>query len=317
MIVYDCVEALENVIKIEYSYLRKFNFENIYNYFRYNKDYKNLEKLIKFYGKNLPEKENILYACCEKYNLKMVKMLIDKCCIKVNKNHLSCACQRGNKKIVKYLLKDFDVNENHKIILYRVVVCESTNYKIAKMVLDKFGNKLEIDAEISYLAYLNNKNVFRLLVTTYKEKLPISVCLISDDIITFGKDDKTILLLINTLKENLSNRKSYNLIFNYCCAHNKKDIMNKLLGLSNVEINENHIINSMINYEIFKLVINKFIKQGSKITDKILYEAIEKYEIIKYLVLRFYDILPIDKDFIKSCEDKKIYKLLIKNIRKK
>ena len=196
MVVYDCVEALENVIKIEHEYLSKFNFEN----FNKKKDYKTLEKMINLYGKNLPYKKGVLNICCEKYNLKIIKMLIEKCDITVDTNHLFYACKRGSKKIVKYLLQYFDKSEENKEIAY--VVCNIKNYKIAKIILDKFGNKLKINEKIVNLAYLNNKKIFELFVKVYKEKLTINEYFLV--YIFSTRDTKLIRLLEENLKEKVN-----------------------------------------------------------------------------------------------------------------
>ncbi len=188
---YDCFESIEHCIKIEHTYLSKV--------IKTCKDIKILEKMILMFKENLQYKKCLLYDFCEFYNLKMVKMLIEKCKVEVNPLHLTYACKRGSKKIVKYLLKNFDENKDHKPFSNISYAFKTDNYKIAKMVLKKFGDKIEISNEISYNNYKKNKKVFRLLVTTYKEKLPVDINLIIY-MLQYQKDKKTLLKLMSNKK---------------------------------------------------------------------------------------------------------------------
>ncbi len=236
MISYDCIEGLEQVIKIEHGYLSKFD---INDYFRENKDYKTLEKLINIFGKKLPKKEDILYACCEKYNLGIIKLLVEKCDIEVNAGHIDEGCKRGSKKIVNYLLEKFDKTKpwNKKL-----------NKKTLMILLD--------------LDKLNNDNINYVLKST-----------------------------------------------------SSKSVIKKIIN-TDFKINEDHVINSIENYELFKIILNAFIKQGNEINKTIVYKCVNNSLVINYLVLRWSYTLPIDKDIIESCINNDIYYLLIKTYGK-
>ncbi len=148
---YDCVEVLEMRIKIEHGYLSFLsNLSYVNNYFKYNKDYKTLEKMINVFGERLPEQEDIFEICCQSYNLKMIKMIVEKCCIEVSINNLFWVCRRRSKKIVKYLLNKIDVNKID--VQIRISFIKGlNNYKFAKIISKKFGDEI--------VPFVNSKNI--------------------------------------------------------------------------------------------------------------------------------------------------------------
>ena len=192
------------------------------------------------YGEGTP-----LHIACKYGHIKIVKLLLEKEIIDVNKNAPLCiACKNGHIQIVRLLLLDdrVDINQNEvngNSPLY--IACENGNFEIVIKLLEfnkidinkinnegatplhsacKNGHKSIVNKLLEYSN--NNKKKLDINAMTKKDETPLDIS------ISNKKWDIVILLEENSFErgKRTKNKKEYKMDPGYKEAKNKKDIFN-------------------------------------------------------------------------------------------